>query len=71
LFKPVAVQALVEKAQRSAHLSETDDMALVGIISSQLVFRQFVTDYRLKPPLSHTNDIKVSDRRKITSGAKV
>ena len=69
LFKPMAVQQLVEKAQRSAHLSETDDMALVGIISSQLVFRQFVMDYRLKPPLSQTGDIKVSDRRKITSGA--
>jgi hypothetical protein len=67
----MAVQALVEKAQRSAHLSEMDDMALVGIISSQLVYRQFVMDYRLKPPLSQTSDIKVSDRRKITTGVKV
>jgi asparagine synthase (glutamine-hydrolysing) len=69
-FKPLAVQQLVDKAQHGAHLSETDDMALVGVISSQLVYNQFVKEYRLKPPLSKADDLKVYDRRKLTIGAR-
>jgi asparagine synthase (glutamine-hydrolysing) len=69
-FKPPAVQQLIDKAQHGAHLSETDDMALVGIISSQLVYNQFVKEYRLKPPLSKADDLKVYDRRKLTIGAR-
>ncbi|MFZ6028818.1 MAG: asparagine synthase (glutamine-hydrolyzing) [Chloroflexota bacterium] len=45
-FDPAAVTALVDKAQSGARLSEVDDMALVGILSTQLVHRQFVQDFR-------------------------
>ncbi len=71
LFKPKAVQQLVEKAQGGVRLSETDDMALVGIISSQLVYNQFVKDYRTRPPLSQVDDLKIYDRRTVYNGEKV
>jgi asparagine synthase (glutamine-hydrolysing) len=46
-FNSEAVSALVAKAQSGARLSEVDDMALVGILSTQLVHQQFVADFRL------------------------
>jgi len=71
LFKPYAVQQLVEKAERGIHLSETDDMALVGIISSQIVYDQFVSGFQLKSPLSGSDDVKVCDKRTVTAGVNV
>jgi asparagine synthase (glutamine-hydrolysing) len=46
-FNPEAVTSLADKAQSGAKLSEVDDMALVGILSTQLVHRQFVKDFTL------------------------
>src|SRR5262249_9433658 len=45
LFKPAAVEQLVRKIDDGRPLGETDDMALVGIISTQLLHHQFVTDF--------------------------
>ena len=50
-FKPGAVQQLVSKAESGATLGETDDMALVGILSTQLVHYQFVRNLRRPEPL--------------------
>lgn len=47
LFKPEAVNQLVGKLAAGKPLGETDDMALAGILSSQLVYQQFVADFRL------------------------
>ena len=49
-FKPEAVNQLVQKLNSGKPLGETDDMALAGILSTQLVFQQFVADFRLSPP---------------------
>lgn len=59
LFKPPAVRQLIQKIERGVSLSETDEMALVGILSSQLVYQQFVADFQLSPPLLATDDVKV------------
>jgi asparagine synthase (glutamine-hydrolysing) len=59
LFKPAAVAQLVRKIEQGAPVGETDDMALAGILSSQLVHHQFVVDYRTAPPLSQADDVKV------------
>ena len=40
-------------------LGETDDMALAGIISTQLVDRQFISSSRPTLPLDDTDDVKV------------
>lgn len=59
LFKPAAVRQLASKVENGASLSETDDMALVGIISSQLVYQKFVKSYQAEAPLSIDDDVKV------------
>lgn len=57
-FDSRAVSVLVEKASRSGSLSETDSMALVGAISTQLVYRQFVSGYRRSPTRERECDVK-------------
>ncbi len=60
LFKPPAVGQLVKKIERGMNLSETDEMALVGVLSSQLFHRQFITHFDMPPPIStDTDDIKI------------
>ena len=59
LFSPNAVQHLVKKIQSAAPIGETDDMALAGILSTQLVHRLFVTHFRRPAPLSTRDRVKV------------
>jgi hypothetical protein len=42
-------------------------MALAGIISTQLVYEQFVEDFRMPSPIGERDDIKVCDRRLVKS----
>jgi len=42
LFEPQAVERLKQKALNGANLSEVEDMALVGILSTQLIDQQFI-----------------------------
>ena len=51
--------ALKLRTPQGAPIGETDDMALAGILSSQLVYHQFVVDYQTAPPLSQADDVKV------------
>lgn len=66
-FKADAVHQMVAKVSQGGRLSETDDMALAGILSTQLVYKNFVDDYRLAPPLAASDDVKVC-RKKIDQG---
>jgi asparagine synthase (glutamine-hydrolysing) len=59
LFKSAAVSQLVTKLDHGKSLGETDDMALAGILSSQLVHHQFVRAFRKAPPLDANDDVKV------------
>ena len=61
-FDASAVAQLVRKAASGARLGEVDDMALVGIISTQLVYHQFVKAFKPIPP-------DPRDRIKIVEGA--
>lgn len=58
LFEPNAVAQLAKKAASSG-LGETDDMALVGIISTQILHHQFVSRRRNTQPLPANCSIKV------------
>ena len=49
LFKAAAVAQLVRKARSGANLSEVEDMALAGVLSTQLVYHQFVKNFSLRP----------------------
>ena len=46
MFKADAVAHLIRKARSESGLSEIEDMALAGVISTQLVHRLFVRDFR-------------------------
>jgi asparagine synthase (glutamine-hydrolysing) len=58
-FQPEAVGQLVRKIREGKAVSESDDMALAGILSTQLVHRQFVQKFTLSPALSEKENVKV------------
>ena len=64
-----AVTLLAKKSQRPASLSETDSMALVGILSTQLVHQQFVASYRPPTVVGEKDDVKTVIRTPV-SGEK-
>ncbi len=68
-FNATAIDQMVKKIERGVKLSETDDMALVGALSAQLVHQQFVRDFKMPPPLSTDDDVKVCVGHEITQGA--
>jgi len=63
LFNPAAVGQLTAKLDRGLPLGETDDMALAGILSTQLVVRQFVSRFPKPPSIGADDDVKVVIRR--------
>jgi asparagine synthase (glutamine-hydrolysing) len=46
LFNPIAVQKLVDKARKGQIIGVKDNMALVGVLSTQLLMEQFITPGR-------------------------
>jgi len=62
LFDSDKVARLLRKAQGIEHLSEIDSMALVGVLSSQLVHSQFIRDFPARPANSVSPTLIV-DRR--------
>jgi len=61
-FKPAAVRQLLAKARQGQAMSESDDMALAGILSTQLLHTQFVAGFRPRPPLGANDKVKVCGR---------
>ncbi len=61
IFVPATVEQLTRKAASGRPLSEVEDMALAGILSTQLVYRQFVKDFRPGAPAAHAR-LKIVDR---------
>ncbi|MEN6428934.1 MAG: asparagine synthase (glutamine-hydrolyzing) [Phycisphaerales bacterium] len=52
LFDAAKVSRLLQKLETSAHPTELDSMALAGILSAQIIHKQFVAD----PPVSSVGD---------------
>ncbi|NTW44565.1 MAG: asparagine synthase (glutamine-hydrolyzing), partial [Anaerolineaceae bacterium] len=61
-FSPMAVSKLVSKASRTDQLSEIEEMALVGMISTQLVHLQFTQRTHSIPALNPNVQLKVINR---------
>jgi asparagine synthase (glutamine-hydrolysing) len=72
LFNPEAVQQLLTKLKSGKRVGETDDMALAGIISSQLVWRQFTVDFqRLTPaPIRFEELRRDCSRQSVVAGGQ-
>jgi asparagine synthase (glutamine-hydrolysing) len=64
-FAPPAVAALRAKLDRFGALGETDDMALAGLLSTQLVHQQFVAGFQPRTTLNPRDDVKVVIRRNL------
>lgn len=62
LFDAGKVTKLLRKAQAVDNPSEIDSMALVGVLSSQLIHRQFVQDFPARPDNS-VSPALIVDRR--------
>jgi asparagine synthase (glutamine-hydrolysing) len=58
-FKNGPVEQLVRKIEGGSPVGETDDMALAGILSTQLTHRLFVKDFRRATPVSGKDRVKV------------
>ena len=63
VFNPVAVGQLVNRLARGKAVGETDDMALVGILSTQLVQHRFVSNFKADGMLTGLDDVKVVCRQ--------
>lgn len=59
LFEPKAVTQLVNRIEAGAALGETDDMAVAGILSTQLLHHRFVTAFDAGNALFAGDDVKV------------
>lgn len=58
-FSPEAVAALQKKILYLDRLGETDEMALTGILSTQLVHEQYIASFHPPSPLSERDDLKM------------
>jgi asparagine synthase (glutamine-hydrolysing) len=65
VFKSKAVDHMVAQWRTGKPMGETDDMALVGVISTQLLHSRFVSDFRPADPLGDRDDVKVVDRTSV------
>lgn len=59
-FDPLSVKKLLEKLQNAQHISERDNMALIGILSTQIIYEQFINNFSYK---SQPIDPIIIDRR--------
>ncbi len=59
LFDPAPVRRLVDKVDAGGTLSETDDMALAGLLSTQLLHWSFVKQFQAPPPLKDSDDVRI------------
>jgi len=58
-FDPVTVGQLVKKIETGVSIGETDDMALAGIIATQLLHRQFVDHFPRSRSLPANSSVKI------------
>jgi len=63
LFNPLAVEKLIAKIDQGHPLGETDDMAVAGILSTQLVRQRFVENFRRDASVPEQDDVLFFDRR--------
>ncbi|MBN2762690.1 MAG: asparagine synthase (glutamine-hydrolyzing) [Bacteroidales bacterium] len=63
LFNPDAVQKLTGKIKQNPMATEIENMALAGILSTQLLYHQYITGKRYRPELEELKNCRVIDDR--------
>lgn len=61
LFDEAMVQKLLAKLQRGLAISEGDDMAFIGILSSQLLHEAFIENFGMPAPITYQDNLKVCE----------
>lgn len=67
IFAPSPAARLFQAVRAGRTIGETDEMALIGILSTQLLHRHFVESYAARPSLTHQDRVKCVDRRNLES----
>jgi asparagine synthase (glutamine-hydrolysing) len=62
VFNSSKVKMLLQKAKKSESLSELDNMALAGIISTQLLYNHFLSQKRNAVPAKYGFKIFIDKR---------
>lgn len=65
VFNPAKVKLLVQKAEKSQILSELDNMAIAGIISTQFLHHHFVNYKRLNVPSDYSFNTFIDKRNQL------
>jgi asparagine synthase (glutamine-hydrolysing) len=68
LFDPGSVEQLVRKAKAQNVLSETDDMALAGILSTQIVYQKFIENLPMPSPIADNEPLRYIDASGVAHG---
>ena len=68
MFNPAAVSQLAAKARRVDRVSETDEMALAGILSAQLLHQLFIQNFKMPSPISEIDDVKICHGKRAGQG---
>jgi asparagine synthase (glutamine-hydrolysing) len=63
MFSPGPASRLYQAVREGRVLGETDEMALIGILSTELLHRQFIREYTPRPKLGDADHIKFVDRQ--------
>ena len=50
LFKPAAVQQLIAKCRKNTRQGFRENMAFVGILSTQILYDKFIKNFRIDMP---------------------
>jgi asparagine synthase (glutamine-hydrolysing) len=59
LFNPEMVQKLTKKIKENQTATEIENMALAGILSTQLLYHQYITGKRYRPELPGLNNCRI------------
>lgn len=68
IFTPGPATRLFQAVREGRTIGETDEMALIGILSTQLLHHHFVENYTPRPPLTLRDKVKCVDRRQLEAG---
>ncbi len=69
IFSPGPASRLYQAVKQGRALGETDEMALIGILSTELIARQFIRAFSPHPALSATDRVKCVDVRHPSTGS--
>ena len=65
IFNPAKVKLLIQKAERSQSLSELDNMAVAGIISTQFLHNHFINYKKINVPKEYSFNTFIDTRNQI------